>query len=216
VERDWKDGVRILTLDDLERATDIFTRAFAGDALLDYLLGDRRSSEHMTRALHHLTLRTYIPLGIAYGIGEPLVGLAFMQRGRPKIPVRAALRNLAFMLWNLGIRPIIRMIRCDRESRRRRPPTDHAYLAGVCIDPEHWREGHGKRLVEGLVNRATWVGVREVWLETSTSENVPFYERCGFSAGPPYQPCGNGPLTWSMSRLFAPPSNAQCPVTSDQ
>ena len=82
----------------------------------------------------------------------------------------------------LGPKGFSRIMRIDREwhDLHIREPTQHWYLLGVGVHPQHQGAGIGKALLEPVLNATDENGLT-CYLETQTARNVKFYEKLGFS-----------------------------------
>jgi GNAT superfamily N-acetyltransferase len=193
--------LRVLTANDVPRAVDVLTRAFEREPLTTYLLHGVRNPGAALRANMGLAVRTNVPGGHVFGLGDDLIGVAILQPQRPRFGLGAVAGPFARWAWHSGVSGISRNIRVGHEFNQRRPKTPHLYLAGVGVDPQHQKQGHGRRLIAGLVVKAREQGHSLLYLDTSDEENVPFYESCGFKVLNTWTPdAGAGPPTWSMYR----------------
>lgn len=60
------------------------------------------------------------------------------------------------------------------------PEQGRAELTDLFVDPERWREGIGRRLLEAAVGLAVALGAVKMW--TVGGPALPFYRRMGFRA----------------------------------
>ena len=80
-----------------------------------------------------------------------------------------------------------------------RPTESHLFLETMGTHPDHWRQGHGTRVLRpGLALADEQVLVSA--LETSTEGNVTFYESAGFEIIDHRIVAGGGPDVWTMWR----------------
>jgi GNAT superfamily N-acetyltransferase len=203
VEWAWENGTRVLGSSDIERAADILVRAFANDPLHRFQVGARPDGPKVSRALMLHTLVPMTRAGRVYGIGHPLVGVAIMIPGPFRGGWRSIIPMAAFAL-RFGLGVFGRSLQAEIAFARGRPRRPHMYLGSVAVDPDHQRQGVGRRLVTGLLNRAVWQATTEVYLETSLVQTIVFYEACGFVLGEELQVGGGGPRSWAMSWRYAP------------
>ena len=80
-----------------------------------------------------------------------------------------------------------------------RPSTPHYYLGAVGTRRDRQRRGHGATLLAPMLERADAEGA-DVFLETSSLDNVAFYERLGFVTVAEADIPDGGPHVWAMSR----------------
>jgi len=80
-----------------------------------------------------------------------------------------------------------------------RPAGPHAILHFLAVDAAHRGRGEARRLVDDGVARAHADGLRAL-LETTNPENVPVYERLGFTVHAEVRLGESGPQLWVMTR----------------
>jgi ribosomal protein S18 acetylase RimI-like enzyme len=81
----------------------------------------------------------------------------------------------------------------------RRPAGAHWYLATTGVHPDHQRQGLGTKVMEPVLSRCDAAGM-PCLTETSTPENVAFYERLGFRTLHEVAMPDDGPTVWVMWR----------------
>lgn len=79
------------------------------------------------------------------------------------------------------------------------PTGPHATLHNICVDPRARSRGVGRSLLEPMLARCDADGI-VASLDSSTSRNVPFYERLGFEVVAEVVTPGGGPIIRPMHR----------------
>ncbi|MFD6432281.1 GNAT family N-acetyltransferase [Streptomyces venezuelae] len=87
----------------------------------------------------------------------------------------------------------------DRALRPHRPHFPAWFLATVGVDPDEQGKGLGGAVIRPGLEAADRAGL-PCFLETSTEQNVAFYERLGFTVTADVPLPDNGPRTWCMLR----------------
>ena len=95
--------------------------------------------------------------------------------------------------------------------RREAPPWDAAVdgwrVRGMATDPEHRGQGHGRRVLDGLVDHVVTQGGGVVWFNARTPAQR-FYERAGFvTTGEPWEDAEIGPHVAMIRRVGSPASS---------
>lgn len=80
-----------------------------------------------------------------------------------------------------------------------RPTGRHYYLGAVGVRPGKQRQGYGMAVLQPTLRRAEADAV-DVYLETSSDDNVAFYERLDFVVTGHAAVPGGGPPIWGMTR----------------
>src|SRR5690606_694712 len=80
----------------------------------------------------------------------------------------------------IGLRRIRRVLRREAQIKKIRPGEDMAYLWFIGVDPARQRAGIGSALLRKVIDVTSRDGL-PVYLETSVMENLPWYQRLGFT-----------------------------------
>ena len=80
----------------------------------------------------------------------------------------------------------------------RHPSEPHVYLALLGVDPSAQGKGIGKQLLQPRLDHCDESGL-PVYLETQKPDNLPFYERFGFTVRDTVA-FDKSPTLWSMWR----------------
>jgi GNAT superfamily N-acetyltransferase len=83
------------------------------------------------------------------------------------------------------------------------PKTPHWYLAVLGTDPDHQGKGVGSALLAPVLQKCDQEGI-PAYLESSKNQNIPFYERHGFTVSSELK-LKDGPSIWPMWRDPKPP-----------
>ena len=181
---------------DVPEVARTFARAFRDDPFLRWLI---RDDERLLRNYVVWLDRIWLPHGetlIAGGHaaaswlrpGEAHLGALEQLRLLPALS-RAAGRDLPRLLFGLG----------TAENHQPREP--HWYLPQLGVDPEAQGQGLGSLLLEAMLTRCDADGL-PAYLEATTRDSIPLYERHGFEVtaerrlpmgGPPYWPMWREP-----------------------
>jgi ribosomal protein S18 acetylase RimI-like enzyme len=182
---------------DVRRAADVITDAFATDPFWEWLFADV-ARERIARSWVRQLRIVYAPKGHAY-ISDDLAGVALWAP--PDAYRMSALQQLRLAptyLRLLGPRRLGDANRGFAAIERGHPDEPHWYLSVLAVSPSRQRTGIGRTLVEPMLERADRDGV-VAFLETFKPENVPYYERFGFTVS--YEETiPGGPHMWAMVR----------------
>jgi ribosomal protein S18 acetylase RimI-like enzyme len=175
----------------------VLARAFDDDPVTRWIYARERTRPRWARRFFAWELERLAPQGASWTTDD-LRGAALwcapgQWRETPRESARLLVSTLPGMLRSLprAVRGIARVEQCH-------PRGLHLYLAVVGVDPAHQRSGAGTALLAPGLERCD----RErlpAYLETAREENLPFYERLGFTVaheiGMP-----RGPTVWTMTR----------------
>ena len=173
-----------LDKDSIKPAAMAMARAFHDSSVYIYTYPD--ASEREKRVPHSFdsVLRYGLRYGKVYTTSDRLEGIAvWMHSELMKMTIRRMWRSQALRpALRMGIKASIRMFRLNDYIERKHielAPYDHLYLMLLGVDPEYQGNGYGGRLVRGMLEEASEAGLPS-YLETTSEENVAFYEHLGF------------------------------------
>ncbi len=196
--------VRRLTAADIPRAVDVLSRAFHDDPGLVGMLPNSRTRARLAPLVHRISLGPAIENGQAYGVGDPLEGVAIWELPGQHAPtagqyIRAgALR----VLFSPMLMPVIRSGGKFREiqaMRRRHAPRPHYYLSVLAVAPESQGKGLASRLVRPMLAEADERS-QGAYLETMRQRNVAIYEHLGFRCVEEYRVPKTDLTVWAFYR----------------
>lgn len=189
--------VRPITSTEIPRAASTLADAFLDDPFSVWLFPADRLRERLVASWTQQLRVISVPRGFAFATpgleGVALwappdsPGLSFVQQLRMFVPFVRILGS-RLPAATAGFRVI----------REGHPSERHWYLSTIGVTPTRQRSGHGTALLHPMLERADHENTL-VYLETFRPENVPYYERFGFTvSGEADVP--DGPHMWSMSR----------------
>jgi hypothetical protein len=174
---------RELRLADVRRATQVIAQAFVNDPLFAYILPLRRTR---IRTLQK-SFRAYGTINIqnrrGFGVGEPLVGIAFWLE--PEIPdvsiyVKSTvlfipLRLTLYPIGYFWVKGIIKQTDLLHQKYARKP---HYYLDNIAVLPGEQGKSISSRLIRPFLDKAD-ENKLSVYTDTVTWKNVSLYEHFG-------------------------------------
>jgi GNAT superfamily N-acetyltransferase len=196
--------MRRLTAADLPRAVDVLSRAFHDDPGLVGLLPDAKTRARVAPMAHRISLAPAIEGGQAYGVGEPLEGIAIWElpgQGRPT-PVQYLRAGALRVLFSPLLLPVIRSggkLRALQAMHKRHAPRPHHYLSVLAVAPESQGKGLASRLVKPMLAQADGRSLG-VYLETMKARNVAIYEHFGFVCVEEYHVPKTDLTVWALYR----------------
>jgi len=177
-------------------------RAFYDDPVAMWLFPDddvrgRRMAQvfaTMTRH-HHLAGG-----GVEVACDGPGIGAAALwdPPDRWQESRRAQLAQIPMFLRLFGFRSV-RARGLQELMKRTHPEEPHWYLAAIGSDPTVRGQGFGQVLMRSRLQRCD-AEYCPAYLESSKPENVPYYERFGFTVTGEIKIPGGGPTLWPMWR----------------
>ncbi len=192
-------GVRDVTVSDIDRLAGVLGRAFADDPVWLWMFGAH--PERMAGLFALLLRHAHVPGGVselAEDTGGIQAGALWDPPGRWKVSLSAQIRQAPRLIRVLGPRTFT-VLRGLTELEEAHPVSPHWYLAILGTDPPAQGRGIGSDLLSSRLARCDDRGL-PVYLESSKETNIAFYERFGFRVTGEMRMPRGGPLVWPMWR----------------
>jgi GNAT superfamily N-acetyltransferase len=183
------------------QVAELLATAFAEDPILCWLLGDRNAQE-ARRKLFEQTLHIFMRDGLVEitedGGSAAVWGLPHpVKRNRILRAIDAARMALVTLVATGGATSN-RAVRLAETLRSHHPQGPHFYLAAIGTLPEARGKGGASGLLATRLEVCDREGV-EAYLESSSANNLPLYERHGFEILRQIN-VGDSPPLWLMTR----------------
>ena len=168
--------VRRIQLEDVPRLSVSLARAFLDDPVSLYLFPERRV-KRLERYFRFQIRTIFMPRGEAWTISS-LMAASFWMPPNPTPPTMAEGLSQLPVLAILG-RRTPRAVRLVQMLESHHPHVPHFYLATIGTDPAVQGKGYGSALLRVVLSRCDAEALPS-YVESSNSENLPFYHRHGY------------------------------------
>jgi ribosomal protein S18 acetylase RimI-like enzyme len=176
--------LRLLSIADLGRATEVASRAFYSFPLWRYLLKDDTKRAKLLPKFYRAFLAYGIHRGQVYGVSNPVEGVAMWSfPSQQKIAIRG-LVNVDFLQLFFGssLIPALKSVRIFAKfepMQKRYAPEHHFQLRSVAVSSDCQGKGLASKLIKPFLAQADEHAM-SVYTETTALFNVGFYEHFGF------------------------------------
>ncbi|MBA0050519.1 GNAT family N-acetyltransferase [Streptomyces sp. AJS327] len=187
---------RVITAEDASPVSRVLARAFTDDPMIRWFFPDDASRETAVgRYFTTLLTRQYAHHGVCERT-DAAAAFWVPPEGREKaVPDAETVRELEEILGDRAA-----LFRAAVEGAGEEAPTEDSwYLAVIGTDPAARGQGHGAALLRSGLAQADAAGL-PAHLESSSANNLPFYEHFGFTVTGEARLPGGGPVVWSMRR----------------
>jgi ribosomal protein S18 acetylase RimI-like enzyme len=179
--------------------TDIITRAFAEDPLLNWIaMQDCRRMQRISR-LVKTTVELSMPVGESFIEGNGNGCALWVKPSAPALSLWQTLRVVGMLGMVAGWKRLSEMTEFYRQFECLAPPEPAFHLFYLAVLPEARGQGIGSALLQPVLQRCDAEGI-PAYLENSNSRNLPLYERNGFKVTKKWQFAENVPPLWCMYR----------------
>lgn len=87
--------------------------------------------------------------------------------------------DLKLIIRSVGILNVAKVLKRESVIKKNYPHHNIAYLCFIGVDPEKQGRGIGSKMLAEIIQQNRSKG-REIFLETSTQKNLPWYQKHGF------------------------------------
>lgn len=163
---------------DKSLVADILTRAFDSNKSVNYVVKQDSKRVHRIRKLMEYSFEVCWRFGEIYLTDDKNGVLLNLLPEKKKATVKSILLDISLILNSIGLSRVFKVL--ERESKiKLNHPRNFIYLWYIGILPEYQGKGLGSSLLKEIIK----IGDNRklpVFLETSTKENLPLYQRFGF------------------------------------
>jgi hypothetical protein len=166
------------TVEDKGLIIDILSNSFQENLSVNYLIPQDSKRQRRIRALMDYSFETCRLFGKVY-LSEDRSGCALISfPEQKKITLKSLWLEAKMILLGIGPGNISKAISREREISRNYPHTPIYYLWFIGVNPDNQSKGVGKGMMAELLAESRRMG-RDVYLETSTLKNLPWYRKFG-------------------------------------
>jgi GNAT superfamily N-acetyltransferase len=189
---------------DIGELSQVLGRAFYDDPVSMWIMPDDKTrAAHLRRFFATVTRHHHLAGGGVEVASDGSIGAAALwdPPGRWKQTPREQLMMMPSFIRGFGVRPKVgrKMGALLELMKRHHPEEPHWYLAVIGSDLTVRGKGYGQALMSSRLDRVD-AEHAPAYLESSKSENVPYYQRFGFEVTGEIALPDGGPTLWPMWR----------------
>ena len=172
-----------LNLDDISRAADTFSKAMVNDPLHVYFFPDPGSRLKKLTAMYTFMIRMNFLK--AFRTSASCEGIIIWEEPFEhafKVSFKEYITG-SLLFFKVGPRSLLRMMKYQEWSAKLKKESiedPYWYLNVVIVDPEHQGKGFASKLIKPVLVKAD-ENRQKVCLETQNENNLPIYEKYGFT-----------------------------------
>jgi hypothetical protein len=157
---------------------DILTQSFQDNQSVNYLIPPDGRRLNRIRALMDYSYETCKLFGKVY-MSDDKKGCALVSfPERKKTTLKSLWLEVKLILNGIGFGNISKAVNREKEISKNYPQVPIYYLWFIGVRPENQNSGIGQKLMSELVDESTRMK-RAIYLETSTTKNIPWYKKFG-------------------------------------
>ncbi len=164
---------------DKEKVITILSNSFSDNKSINYIVQNDQKKNERIRYLMEYSFELCMISGEVY-ISDDESGCALVQYfDRKKTNLKTVLLDLKLILKSVGIPNVPKVLKRESTIKKNYPDKNIAYLWFIGVGPEKQGRGVGSDMLTRIVEQNKKKG-RDIYLETSTQRNLPWYKKNSF------------------------------------
>jgi len=158
---------------------EILLRSFETNKSVNYIIKQDRNRSDALKSLMEYSYDMCAMFGDVWLADDQKACALTLYPQNKRTSLKALLLDILLILNAIGIGGIRKALNRESKIKQKQPRMPMLYLWFIGVRPEEQGRGTGSKLLQEVLNDAAAKGL-PVYLETSTRENLPWYQRFGF------------------------------------
>jgi len=159
---------------------EILAKSFDSNKSVNFIVKQDESRLARIRALMGYSFDICHLFGAVFVSDDKKACALILYSERNQISLKSVWLNLKLIVQCIGLNRLPKILKREKSLKKIRPSHPHIYLWFIGVDPASQKMGIGKKMLEDIKE----LGIKTkkpIYLETSTMNNIPWYERAGFT-----------------------------------
>jgi hypothetical protein len=159
---------------------DILTDSFDSNKSVNYVIKQDNDRLKRIKFLMEYSFEICFMFGEIY-LSDDRRGCALILfPERKRTTTKTIVLDLKLVLSSIGLRNINKVLKRESKIKELHPMTPYYHLWFIGVTTTSQKKGIGSKLLMEIVKDNKF-SIRDIYLETSTIENIPWYQNLGFS-----------------------------------
>ena len=164
---------------DKELVVDILANSFETNKSVNYIIKQDRKRKKRIRALMDYSFEICKEFGEVYLSDDKKACALVLFPDKKKTTLKSIELDLKLILSSVGLSNIKKTLERESLIKKHQPKDTMYYLWFIGVDPEYQNSGIGTALLNEVIIDSERQN-RSIYLETSTTKNLPWYKKFGF------------------------------------
>ena len=164
---------------DKQLVTEILAASFSNNRSVNYVIPQNEKKMERIRKLMAYSFDVCFAFGDVYLSDCRRACALVLYPDQKRVTWQSIWRDLKLAATVFGWRGTVKVLSREQLIKKHHPAGNMFYLWFIGVDTDFQRAGIGRQLLQELLHKSSTMQ-RSVYLETSTPENVPWYQRSGF------------------------------------
>lgn len=167
------------TANDKATVIDILSESFESNKSVSYVVKQDNKKDQRVRALMAYSFDRCLEFGHVW-LNESKSGCALiLDPAKEKLTIRSIMRDLRLAFEVIGPLRVKNVLVREGKVKSRHPKQRFLYLWYIGVKNTQQKQGQGSMLLKEIHEWCNKMN-KDLYLETSTSENIPFYKKFGY------------------------------------
>lgn len=171
--------MRIAQPQDRNRIIDVLAQAFDTNQSVRYIIGNGAGRSNRLRILMSYSFDICKLFGEVFITEDTNACSLILFPEKRRFTLKGATLDMRLAIKAIGLMNVGRAVKREAAIKKFHPNTPLYYLWFIGVHPDSQGRGVGTRMLADLKSRSRSLE-RTICLETSTSRNIPWYEKNGF------------------------------------
>ncbi|WP_428330365.1 GNAT family N-acetyltransferase [Mucilaginibacter sp.] len=168
----------IATNEDGNIVVDLLTKAFVNNKSVNFIVQHENNIKEIM-ALMEYSFDVCLLFGQVYLSNDKGACALILYPQKKKFNIRAIWLDIKLVISTIGLSRINTALGRESAIKKIQPKIDMTYLWFIGVDPDNQHHGLGTKLLQEVIQQSEAKNL-PIYLETSTLENLPWYEKLGF------------------------------------
>lgn len=159
---------------------DILTKSFEANQSVNYIVKQDKKRLKRIEALMDYSFEICYLFGDVFLSDDNKACALVLYPDKKKTSIKSIMLDINLILSCVGIENIKKTINREAMIKKIQPKELMYYLWFIGVDPNYQASGIGSALMQGLIKDSK-IKDRNIYLETSTLKNLPWYKKFGFT-----------------------------------
>lgn len=166
-------------VDDKAVVVDLLTQSFKDNQSVNYIVRQDNKRVDRIRFLMEYSYEVCSMFGDVWLSDNRKACALVLYPQLKRTTLKSIWLDIGLIFHSIGLNGIKKALKRETQIKALQPRNEMTYLWFVGVDPAHQYSGIGSKLLTEIINEANLKKL-PIYLETSTLQNLPWYQRFGF------------------------------------
>lgn len=166
-------------IEDKARVVDLLTQSFNDNQSVNYIVKQDNKRVDRIRFLMEYSYEVCSMFGEVWLSDDRKACALLLYPQLKRTTLKSIWLDIGLMFQSIGLDGIQKALNRETQIKGLQPKIEMTYLWFVGVDPAHQHSGIGSKLLNEIISEANSKKL-PIYLETSTLQNLPWYQRFGF------------------------------------